>query len=348
MIVKTRVLIRLVNAVLLMLLFLFLGIYNSFAQSHLNNVKNAGSEIQLAENVNTEARAEGVHANINSPYQETKPTLAPCGKKLFFSRLNSPLNTAGENDQEDIWYSEFNIKSNAWSEPIRLVGELNNAGPNYVNSVSQTGDTIILGNQYLKKGKMRAGLSYAVNINGHWSFPSPISIKDDYNISSHANYYVSLKSGVIISSIQRVDSQGERDLYISMWDGITATKPVNMGSVINTEFEESSPFLANDMKTLYFASKGHNGYGGYDIYVTERLDESWTNWSTPKNLGPAVNGAMDDEFFSISYCEKYAIFSKQINIHNVDLYKISIDELFKLPNNKIVPVKNDGSTLAAL
>jgi len=73
-----------------------------------------------------------------------------------------------------------------------------------------------------------------------------------------------------------------------MWDGITATKPVNMGSVINTEFEESSPFLANDMKTLYFASKGHNGYGGYDIYVTERLDESWTNWSAPKNLGHAI------------------------------------------------------------
>ena len=42
------------------------------------------------------------------------------------------------------------------------------------------------------------------------------------------------------------------------------------------------------MKTLYFASKGHNGYGGYDIYVTERLDESWTNWSAPKNLGHAI------------------------------------------------------------
>jgi len=38
------------------------------------------------------------------------------------------------------------------------------------------------------------------------------------------------------------------------------------------------------MKTLYFASKGHNGYGGYDIYVTE----SWTNWSAPKNLGHAI------------------------------------------------------------
>ena len=133
-----------------------------------------------------------------------------------------------------------------------------------------------------------------------------------------------------------------------MWDGTSATEPVNMGSVINTEFEESSPFLSNDMKTLYFASKGHSGYGGYDIYVTERLDESWTNWTTPKNLGPAVNGAMDDEFFSISYCGKYAMFSKQISVHNVDIYKISMETLFKQPYNKIIAIKHDHSALAVL
>jgi len=346
--VKSRVLSRLVNGVLIMLLFLFLGICKSFAQSGFSYLKNAGSEIRTAENVNTEARAEAVHANINSPYQEIKPALAPCGKKLFFSRLNSPLNTSGENDQEDIWYSEFVTKSNAWSEPIRMTGDLNNAGPNFVNSVSQTGDTIILGNQYLKKGRMRDGLSYSVNVNGQWSFPQPIIIKGDYNISNHANHYVSLKSGIIVSSVERNDSRGERDLYISMWDGTSATEPVNMGSVINTQFEESSPFLSDDMKTLYFASKGHNGYGGYDIYVTERLDESWTNWTKPKNLGPAVNGTMNDEFFSISYCGNYAIFSKQISIHNVDLYKISMEKLFNQPNNEIIPIKHDPSALAGL
>ena len=348
MIVSSRFREKLVNAGLITLLFLLTGLYDCFAQSHHNLVKNASKKIQLIENVNTEIRAEAVYANINSAYQEIKPALAPCGKKLFFSRLNSPLNTSGEMDQEDIWYSEFDIKSNVWSEPIRMTGELNNAGPNFVNSVSQTGDTIILGNQYLKKGKMRAGLSYSVNLNGQWSFPAPIIIKDDYNISNHANHYVSLKSGVIISSVQRADSNGERDLYISMWDGISATEPVNMGNIINTAFEESSPFLANELSTLYFASKGHHGYGGYDIYVTERLDDSWTNWTTPKNLGPAVNGAMDDEFFSISYCGKYAVFSKQVTIHNTDLYKISLENLFIQPDHQIVPLKKDNSALAAL
>ncbi|GAB1446547.1 hypothetical protein MASR2M41_23330 [Flammeovirgaceae bacterium] len=319
-----------------------------FAQSNVLNVKNASTKILYPTNVNMEARAEAVHSNINSPYQELKPALDPSGKILYFSRLNSPLNTSGEKDHEDIWYSKFDTKSNVWSEPIRMPGELNNAGPNFVNTVSQTGDTLILGNEYLKKGKMRAGVSYSVNVDGQWSFPTSIDIKGDYNMSAHANYYVSLKSGVIISSVQRADSKGERDLYISIWDGVSATEPVNMGAVINTKFEESSPFLANDMKTLYFASKGHSGYGGFDIYVTERLDDSWTNWSTPKNLGPAVNGAMDDEFFSVSNCGRFAIFSKQVEVHNVDLYKISMEDLFPEPNRKAAPLTTDISALSSL
>jgi hypothetical protein len=108
---------------------------------------------------------------------------------------------------------------------------------------------------------------------------------------------------------------------------VEATEPVNMGAVINSNLEESSPYLAADNKTLYFASKGHSGFGGYDIFVTRRLDESWTNWSKPENLGPAVNGASDDEFFSLTPCGQFGIFSKRVSVHNVDLFKISLNGL---------------------
>lgn len=175
---------------------------------------------------------------------------------------------------------------------------------------------------------MGAGLSYSVQVNGEWSIPFAIDIKDDYNMSAHANAFVSLQNGIIIRSIERGESMGERDLYVSFWDGEQAAEPVNMGSVINTEFEESSPFLAADNKTLYFASKGHHGRGGFDIYVTKRLDDSWTNWSQPENLGPAVNSEMDDEFFSITHCGNFAIFSRQISVHNVDIFRIPMRELF--------------------
>jgi hypothetical protein len=290
---------------------------------------DAPRNIRLAENVNTEARPVQLQNFINSPYDDIRPRLAPSGDRLYFSRNFHPDNVNSVNDPEDIWYSDFDKATDTWSEPRHLTGVLNNAGPNYVNNISVTGDTIILGNQYLKKGKMRAGLSYSVKENGQWSTPTPIHIKNDYNMSEHANSFVSLHNGIIIRSIQRYESIGGRDLFVSFWDGETATEPINMGDVINTAGEESSPFLASDNKTLYFASKGHDGYGGFDIFVTRRLDDTWTNWSAPENLGPAVNSDLDDEFFSLSHCGNHAMFSRQVNVHNNDLFRIPMDVLFQ-------------------
>ena len=288
-----------------------------------------------------------MHGSGNSPVAELKPTLSPDGTKLYFSRSNHPDNTFGTTDEEDIWYSSYDKTSDAWSDPMRMTGLLNNDGPNFIDNVSMTGDTIILGNQYGKKGRMRAGLSYSVNVRGKWSTPVSIDIKNDYNMSDHANAFVSLKTGVIIKAIQRGETFGQSDLYVSFWDGVKATEPINMGGVINTDLEESSPFLASDNKTLYFASRGHAGYGGYDIFVTRRLDDSWINWTVPENLGPAVNGDLDDEFFSLTYDGKYATFSKQVNVHNVDLFKISAHDLFAQPVFKN-PSQKDTPSFAAL
>lgn len=309
-------------------------------------IKTAGKAIHYAEGVNLEAKATPLNASINSGFEDLKPQLTPCGNRLYFSRSFHPANTNGMYDAEDIWFADYDKATGTWSEPARMTGTLNNAGPNYVNNVSVTGDTIILGNQYTKKGKMRAGLSYSVNVNGTWSAPQPINIENDYNMSEHSNSFVSLQAGVIIRAVERAESIGGRDLYVSFWNGSEASEPVSMGAVINTEFEESSPFLASDNKTLYFASKGHNGLGGYDIYVTHRLDDSWTNWSQPENLGPAVNGPMDDEFFSITHCGNYAVFSKQVSVHNTDLFRISMQDLFGRPAKREASAPT--TTLSAL
>lgn len=322
----------------------------SLADSYQVNEANTSKHIRLAGDVNTEAKPVQLRNFINSPYDDIKPRLTPSGNRLYFSRNFHPGNVNGVNDPEDIWYSDYNAELKQWSEPIHMEGVLNNAGPNYVNNVSPSGDTIILGNQYLKKGKMRAGLSYSVNVDGVWSTPVAIEIVNDYNLSAHANTYVALERGIIVSSVQRSESIGERDLFVSFWDGEKATEPISMGAVINTEMEESSPFLAADNKTLYFASKGHSGYGGYDIYVSRRLDDSWTNWSAPENLGPAVNGAMDDEFFSITRCGSYAVFSKQVNVHNNDLFRISMEDLFRKRSEvgQQKPLKNQNTSVASL
>jgi hypothetical protein len=333
------------TAILMMIFFaLTIGIFStvnaqSAKQVRYDNdhphsrVKTAGQEINHHDDVNLTATAVALNSSINGPFTELKPALTPSGNRMYFSRHLHPDNIHDQ-DLEDIWFSDFDSKTNTWSDPALLTGHLNNEGPNFINNVSVTGDTVILGNRYLKKGKMAAGLSYSVNVNGDWSEPININIKDDYNISDHANAYVSLRTGVIVQAIERGETYGDRDLYVSFWNGHHATEPINMGSALNTEMEESSPFLDADNKTLYFASKGHNGYGGYDIWVSKRLDDSWTNWSEPRNLGPAVNGDLDEEFFSITHCGNFGIFSKQVNVHNVDLYRIAVDELFDQPIDK--------------
>lgn len=352
MTIKTRILEKGINATMVLFVFASVSIYSCVAEAQTipsNQMYTAGKKIALVEGVNTTLRATPLNSTINGAYEELKPSLTPCGNRLYFSRISHPNNTFGKHDNEDIWYSNYDPESQNWSEPIRLSDHLNNAGPNYINNVSKSGDTLVLGNQYLSKGKMRAGLSYSVNVRGKWSYPKALVVKNDYNMSQHDNSFVCLTSGVIIKSVQRTESYGERDLYVSFWDGEIATEPINMGGVINTEMDESSPFLASDNKTLYFASKGHNGFGGSDIWVTERLDDSWTNWSEPKNLGPAVNSGKDEEFFSITHCGNYAIFSKQVSVHNIDLYRISMKELLMQEEIENLPKSSpENSALASL
>ncbi|HWA34191.1 MAG TPA: hypothetical protein VG737_08685 [Cyclobacteriaceae bacterium] len=289
---------------------------------------NAEKKIIHAPHINLGAEAVPLKSTINSGYVELKPAVTPRGDRLYFSRSVHPLNYGGVNDDEDIWYADFDSAAGDWLDPVRMPGFLNNRGPNFITNVSVTGDSIGLGNTYSLNGKMRDGVSYSVNVKGKWSFPKPIPIQNYYNTSAHGNFFISLRYGVLISAIERFDSYGGRDLYISFWNGEYCSEPINMGSIINTEQEEASAHLAQDGKTLYFASKGHVGYGGYDIWVTRRLDDTWRNWSQPQNLGPAVNGSLDEEFFILTHCGQFAVFSKQVSVHNVDLYKIPTAQLF--------------------
>lgn len=76
------------------------------------------------------------------------------------------------------------------------------------------------------------------------------------------------------------------------------SKPMNLGPKINTEYDEDSPFLALDNKTLYFASNGSTSMGGFDIFLTVLDDDG--NWSDPINLGYPMNSADDDIYYSTS------------------------------------------------
>ncbi len=140
-------------SIMIVLFLLVTGICSCLQAQMVWQVANADKKVNVGSVIDPISKAETLQHAINGPYEELKPVLAPGGNRLYFSRAANPNNTTGVDDNEDIWYSEVDKTNNTWSEPVRLPGLLNNAGPNYINNVSVSGDTIILGNQYLKKSK---------------------------------------------------------------------------------------------------------------------------------------------------------------------------------------------------
>lgn len=273
---------------------------------------------------------EQLDTHVNSDYSELNPLLSPDGKTLYFSRRNHPENVGGANDKEDIWYSELDADGK-WSLAKNMGGTFNNEKPNFVNTVSATPDgqvVLLLGNKYLDKGKMVAGVSISTNEGGKWSAPKALEIENDYNFSEKANYFMTNSRKALIMSIERDNSRGGRDLYVSFEkDDGKWTEPLNLGRVINTAGEESAPFVASDDKTLYFSSNGFSGFGGSDVYMSKRLDDTWTNWSSPENMGPDINTKLDDLFFNIPSSSQYAYYSRGIAPNNADVFRVKMPVL---------------------
>jgi flagellar motor protein MotB len=97
--------------------------------------------------------------------------------------------------------------------------------------------------------------------------------------------------------------------------------------MINTPYLEGCPFLASDGVTLYFSSTKPGGLGDADIYRTRRLDESWTKWSMPENLGPAINSSNRETYYSLSASGDYAFMVTNPGEHGKsDIVKVRIEE----------------------
>jgi outer membrane protein OmpA-like peptidoglycan-associated protein len=270
---------------------------------------------------------------VNSIYPEFGPLLSPDGKILYFSRRYDPKNMGGREDVEDIWYSELDTTTHHWKEAQNMGIPLNNKEPNFINSISPDGNTVLLGNSYYKDGTMDDGVSVSHRTSTGWTFPERLDIEDDRNDNDKANFFLSSSQRVLLMSVERKgDTKGDRDLYVSFPKNDSVwTIPMNLGSTINTSGTEAAPFLAADDRTLYFTSDGMGGYGGSDIYVTRRQDDSWRKWSEPENLGPVINTPYDESYFSLSASGDKVYFTSSAGPGqaNTDMYTLSLPEVVK-------------------
>jgi len=241
--------------------------------------------------------------------------------------MDDTANTGGPDDQ-DIWFSELDKDGN-WKKRMNLGFPLNNKNSNFVNYISPDNNTLLVGNQYDSKGNLSGdGLSVARREGNGWKIPEPVMIDNYYNSNRFISVSYSPSGKTLILSIERDDTHGFNDLYVSnkKEDG-TWSEPQNMGPGINTFSNEMSPFLAADNITLYYATQGLPGYGNYDIFISRRLDESWTNWSEPKNMGPNINTAGGDAYFTIPVIGEYSyLVSSGNSFGSADIFRVKVAE----------------------
>ncbi len=287
--------------------------------------------INVASLANENLETEKLDDNVNSQYIEHSPILSPDGKRLYFSRRGHPDNAGGAEDPEDIWYSELDEETGEWLPAKNMGPPLNNSGPNFISAIIPAGDEqiILLGNRYGKKGRMFSGVSSArIGANGAISTPENISIKNDYNYSPKADYYPTTDQKVLLMSVERDDSYGGRDLYVSFKKGDEWSEPLSLGGDVNTAADEASPYLQEDNKTMFFSSSGFSGFGGADIYKTSRLDNTWTKWTEPENMGGGLNSTGDDVYFNMPANSKHAYFTRGNSDENTDIFRFTVDDLY--------------------
>ncbi len=267
--------------------------------------------------------ANNIEKVINTTCDESSPVISPDGNTLYYCKT-----FCNDSTMSDEIYYVVKDKAGNWSEPENIGEPLNNSMNNFVSSVSPDGNTLLLGTVYPTKtdNHIREGVSISHKTEEGWSYPENLIIEDFYNKRGFAGFYLSNDGRSLLMTIERDDTQGKKDIYVSfLKSNNTWTKPLNLGKVINTEESEISPFLASDNETLYFSSEGHKGLGSADIFMSRRLDDSWQNWSAPVNLGDKINSKEWDAYFKIDASGKSAFLTrKHPERGDMDIVKIDL------------------------
>jgi len=144
-----------------------------------------------------------------------------------------------------------------------------------------------------KKGSVNTKIYSSKFNNGDWSAVEELSFNNDAFSNAHA--CVSSDGQAMFFSSNRDGGFGGMDLYVSRKVGDVWGEPSNLGPNVNTEGNEMFPFLSS-IGTLYFASDGHAGLGGLDIFFSEEYNGTYLS---PLNMGAPINGNSDD--FSLLY-----------------------------------------------
>lgn len=259
-------------------------------------------------------KTTALSASINSAKgDEYAPIISHDNKTLYFAGKGRPDNIGGE----DIFVSHFD--GHNWS-PAAIEMDLSHSYGNEVPMfLSSDGHTLLL----FQSGKLLQAVQQADG----WRV-SPLTFQNDTIVRIYDATLANNNTVLIFSTMSRTSQEidSSSNIYVSFLgkDG-RWSNPTDLGATINTPFDENSPRISNDMNYLFFCSEGHGSLGHMDVYMSTRLDDSWTQWSQPVNMGRAINTTDNDLWISVIPNGKRAYLSRQNQ--SKDIYMLNFDKV---------------------
>lgn len=262
----------------------------------------------------TKVKIANLGEKVNSPYHDVLPQITADLRLMYFtSQRPGHVGDA----PEDI-YMSLNLQKQ-WNKPKHLDKPINTENNDACIGLSPDGHTMFIFN-----GSNGGDIYMAERKKGKWKKPEPLP----FNTPERESSVCMAPDGRSIYFVrQNIDDYGRKtgdsDIYVCRRTASgTWSKPQKISSSINTPYDEESPFIHPDGKTLYFSSKGHNTMGGYDIFRSEKTESG--AWSKPINMGYPINTAGDDLCFVITADGKLGFYSsaKPGGLGGHDIYAI--------------------------
>lgn len=259
------------------------------------------------------------------------PVLTADQQELIFTRRRGP----GIDDDEDLVISRKD-PSGRWLQPESISRNINSPDNEGTCTISADGRKIIFTSCGGRGYSGNCDLFESIKTGNEWS--RPVNLGPNVNSGDWESHPALSADGRTLYFVSdRKGGFGRNDIwYSTLGDNGKWTKARNLGEPVNTQYDERSPFIHVNGKTLYFATNGLVGFGGYDIFYTERVDKTW---SKPVNLGSPINDHEDQYSLFITADGEKGYYSHEENLPNGHEKSVIVE--IKIPENQVIKYKSN-------